>query len=44
MKDAPNLQTVEGLRAVPEFIDQFITTRIPPKSEDDELCGLVMRL
>ena len=44
VKDAPNLQTVEGLRAVPGFIDQYITTRIPPEGEDDELRGLVMRL
>ena len=44
VKDAPNLQTVEGLCAVPGFIDQYITTRIPPEGEDDELRGLVMRL
>ena len=44
MKDAPNLQTVEGLRAVPGFIDQYITTRILPEGEDVELRGLVMRL
>ena len=44
VKDAPNLQTVEGLCAVPEFIDQYITTRVPPEGEDDELRGFVMRL
>ena len=44
VKDAPNLQTVEGLCAVPGFIDQYITTRIPPEGEDDKLRGLVMRL
>ena len=44
VKDAPNLQTVEGLRAVPGFIDQYITTRVPPEGEDNELCSLVMRL
>ena len=44
VKDASNLQTVEGFRAVPGFIDQYITTRIPPEGEDDELRGLVMRL
>ena len=44
LKDAPTLQTVEGLRAVPGFIDQYITTRIPPEGEDDELRSLVMRL
>ena len=44
VKDAPNLQTVEGLRAVPGFIDQYITTRIPPEGEDDELRSLITRL
>ena len=44
VKDAPDLQTVEGLRAVPGFIDKYITTEIPSEGEDDELCTLVMRL
>ena len=44
VKDAPNLQTVEGLHAVSGFIDQYITTRIPLEGEDDELRGLLMRL
>ena len=44
VKDAPDLQTVEGLRAVPGFIDQYITTKIPSEGEDDELRTLVMRL
>ena len=44
VKDAPDLQTVEGLREVPSFIDQYITTRIPDEGEDDELCSLVLRL
>ena len=44
MKDAPDLQTVEGLRAVPGFIDQHISTKIPSEGEDDELHTLVMRL
>ena len=44
MKDAPDLQTVEGLRAVLGFIDKYITTEIPSEGEDDELCTLVMRL
>ena len=43
-KDAPDLQTVEGLRAVPDFIDKYITTKIPSKGEDAELRTLVMRL
>jgi len=42
VKDAPDLQTVEGLRNVPGFIDQYITTKIPPEGEDDELRTLVM--
>ena len=44
VKDAPDLQTVEGLRAVPGFIDKYITTKIPSKGEDAELHTLVMRL
>ena len=44
MKNAPDLQTVEGLRAVPDFIDQHITTKILSESEDNELRALVMRL
>ena len=44
VKVALNLQTVEGLCAVPGFIDQYIPTRIPPEGEDDELRGSVMRL
>ena len=44
VKDAPDLQSVEGLRAVPGFIDQYITTKIPTEGEDDELRALVMRL
>ena len=36
--------TVEGLRAVPGFIDQHISTKIPSEGEDDELRTLVMRL
>ena len=37
VKDAPDLQTVEGLREVPSFIEQYITTRIPQEGKDDEL-------
>ena len=44
VKDAPDLQTVEGLRAVPGFIDKYITTKIPTEGEDNELHTLVMRL
>ena len=44
MKDALTLQTVEGLCAVPGFIDNYIITKIPPEGEDDELQSLVMRL
>ena len=41
VKDTPDLQ---GLRAVPGFIDKYITTKIPSEGEDDELHTLVMRL
>ena len=44
VKDAPDLQIVEGLRAVPGFIDQRTSTKISSEGEDDELCTLIMRL
>ena len=45
VKDAPNLQTVEGLRATPDFIDRYITTRVPSgDSCDAELRRLVLRV
>ena len=44
VKDAPNLCTVEGKRATPEFIDKYITCRVPVIGEDDELRSLVMRV
>ena len=44
VKDAPDLQTVEGLGAVPGFINNYVTTKIPSEGEDDELRSLVMRL
>ena len=37
VKDAPNLRTVEGKRATPEFINKYITCRVPVIGEDDEL-------
>ena len=44
VKDAPDLQTVEGLCTVPGFIDNYVTTKIPSEGENEELCSLVMRL
>ena len=44
VKDAPDLQTVEGLGAVHGFINQHISTKIPSEGEDDEQRTLVMRL
>ena len=44
VKDAPDLQTVEGMHAGPGFIDQHIFTKIPSEGEDDERRTLVMRL
>ena len=43
VKDAPDLQTAEDLRAIPGFIDQYITTKILSEGKDSELRGLVMR-
>ena len=49
VKDPPDLQTVQGLRAVPgfrvyELCLASLTTEIPSEGEDDELCTLVIRL
>jgi len=45
VKDAQNLQTAGGLRAAPDFIDQYITTRVPSEdSGDDVLRELVLRV
>ena len=37
VKNAPNLQTVDGKRMAPGFIDKYITCRVPKEGEDDEL-------
>ena len=42
-KRCPDLQTVEGLRAVPGFIDNTSQLKYH-QGEDDELRTLVMRL
>ena len=34
---APDLDTVEGRRDAPQFIDNFISTYIPPAGENDDL-------
>ena len=44
VKDAPNLQTVDGKRMAPGFIDKYITCRVPKEGEDDELRQLVLRV
>ena len=44
VKDTPDPQTIQGLRAAPGFIDQHISTKISSEGEDDELRTLVMRL
>ena len=44
VKDAPSTDTVEGLQAVPHFVDRYLTTQIPPeKSGCEELRSLVLR-
>ena len=42
VKDAPNLQTVDGKRMALGFIDKYITCRVPKKGEDDEMRQLVL--
>ena len=44
VKDAPSTDTVEGLQAVPEFVDRFLSTQIPPEGSGcEELRSLVLR-
>ena len=44
VKDAPDLDTTEGKRWAPAFIDRFITCHVPQPGEDNELRSLVLRL
>ena len=44
VKDAPSIDTVEGLQAVPDFVDRYLTIQIPPEgSEGEQLRSLVLR-
>jgi hypothetical protein len=44
VKDAPSTDTVEGLQAVPHFVDRYLTTQIPPEESGcEELRSLVLR-
>ena len=45
IKDAPNLDTVEGRTAAPDFIDRYISARIPEEgSSEDSLRSVVLRV
>ena len=45
VKDAPSTDTVEGLRAIPDFVNHFLTARIPPEESGcEELRSLVLRI
>jgi DNA replication protein DnaC len=44
IKDAPNLDTLHGLKEAPAFIDKYITTQIPPLGQDDDLRSKVLTL
>ena len=45
IKDAPNLDTVEGRTAAPDFIDRYISARIPEEgSSEDSLQSVVLRV
>ena len=45
IKDAPNLDTVEGRTAAPDFIDHYISARIPEEgSSEDSLRSVVLRV
>jgi hypothetical protein len=42
IKDAPNLDTPEGIKEAPKFIDKYISTEIP--TEDELMCKRVSAL
>jgi hypothetical protein len=42
IKDAPNLDTPEGIKEAPKFIDKYISTEIP--TEDEIMCKRVSAL
>ena len=43
VENAPSTDTVEGLQAVPDFVDCYLTTQIPPEgSQGAELRSLVL--
>ena len=44
IKDAPNLDTIDGLKQAPDFIDKYITTKIPDLGQDDDLRSKVLSL
>ena len=45
IKDAPNLDTVEGKRAAPSYIDKYISVNIPEENTgEEELRSLVLRV
>ena len=44
MEGAPNLDTAEGKRAAPDWIDRFISCLVPEAGQDEELRDLVLRL
>ena len=45
MKDAPNLDMVEGRTAAPDFIDRYISASIPEEGcGEDSLRSVVLRV
>ena len=44
IKDAPNLTSAEGKKQFPQFIDQYVSSEIPNKTEDIVLHSLVKTL
>ena len=44
IKDAPNLASAEGKKQFPQFIDQYVSSQIPNKTQDIVLNSLVTTL
>ena len=44
IKDAPNLDTVYGRQVAPQYIDNYVSVRIPSETDGGDLRPLVLRL
>ena len=43
IKDAPNLATAEGKKQFPQFIDQYVSSQIPNKSQSNHFTSMASK-